>query len=87
MRHKAALIHSDNTPSVTKMATKAATSNAAHRLLRGLAIRQRHSESAPVSIVHIAGTDNFLADIPSRPIALLPSEHLFLTYFNSLYPF
>ena len=90
MRHKAALIHSDNTPSVswvTKMATKAATSNAAHRLLRGLAIRQRHSESAPVSIVHIAGTDNFLADIPSRPIASLPSEHLFLTYFNSLYPF
>jgi hypothetical protein len=82
MRHKAALIHSNNTPSVswvTKMATKAATSNAAHRLLRGLAIRQHHSESTPVSIVHIAGTDNFLADIPSRPIASLPSEHLFLT--------
>jgi hypothetical protein len=64
MRHKSVQIHSDNTPSVawwSKMATKTAKSDAAHRLVRGLAIRQRMLESSPVNITHVAGTDNTLS--------------------------
>ena len=44
LRHKQVFVHSDNTPSVawlTKMATKSAKSDAVHRLVRGLALRQR----------------------------------------------
>lgn len=89
LRHKHIFVHSDNTPSVawvTKMATKTATSDAAHRLIRGLAIRQRMLESAPVSISHVAGKDNALADIASRPISQLDVDDAFLTYFDSAFP-
>ena len=44
LRHRNTVIHSDNSPNVawtTTMATKSAKSEAAHRLLRGLAMRQR----------------------------------------------
>ena len=90
LRHKHILVHSDNTPSVawvTKMATKTAKSDAAHRLLRGLAIRQRMLESAPVSIAHVAGVDNALADIASRPIPpQLDDDAAFLTHFDCKFP-
>jgi hypothetical protein len=89
LRHKHVFVHSDNTPSVawlTKMATKTAKSDAAHRLVRGLALRQRMLESAPVSIAHVAGTDNALADIASRPIPQLDDEAAFLTHFDSVFP-
>ena len=61
MNHKLMQIHSDNTPSVawlTRMATKAANSDAAHRLVQGLALCQRMLHSAPMSITHVAGSDN-----------------------------
>ena len=83
MHHKSTHIHSDNTPSVawlTKMATKTANSDAAHRLVRGLALRQ------PVSITHVAGTANNLADIASRAITQLDDDHAFLTHFDNLFP-
>jgi hypothetical protein len=89
LRHKHISVHSDNTPSVawvTKMATKTANSDAAHRLIRGLAIRQRMLESAPVSISHVAGVDNALADIASRPITQLDDDTAFLTHFDSAFP-
>ena len=89
LRHKHIFVHSDNTPSVawvTKMATKTATSHAAHRLIRGLALRQRMLETAPVSITHVKGTDNALADIASRPIAQLDDDSAFLTHFDSVFP-
>ena len=89
LRHRHVFVHSDNTPSVawvTKMATKTATSDAAHRLIRGLALRQRMLESAPVSISHVAGVDNALADIASRPITQLDDDRAFLTYFDSMFP-
>jgi hypothetical protein len=58
LRHKHIFVHSDNTQSVawvTKIVTKTAKSDAAHRLVRGLALRQRTLESAPVSILsHVA---------------------------------
>ena len=89
LRHKHILVHSDNTPSVawvTKMATKTAKSDAAHRLIRGMAIRQRMLESAPVSITHVAGVDNALADIASRPITQLDDDTAFLTHFDCNFP-
>ncbi|KAI2511269.1 adenylate kinase [Fragilaria crotonensis] len=89
LRHKHIFVHSDNTPSVawvTKMATKTAQSDAAHRLVRGLALRQRMLESAPVSISHVAGTDNVLADIASRPIPTIDDDSAFLTHFDSAFP-
>lgn len=89
LRHKYIVVHSDNTPSVawvTKMATKTANSDAAHRLIRGLAIRHRMLESAPVSIAHVAGVDNALADIASRPITQLDDDAAFLTHFDSAFP-
>jgi hypothetical protein len=89
MHHKSTHIHSDNSPSVawlTKMATKTANSDAAHRLVRGLALRQRMLHSAPVSITHVAGPDNNLADIASRAITHLDDDHAFLTHFDTLFP-
>ncbi len=82
-------IHSDNTPSVawlTKMATKTANSDAARRLVRGLALRQRMLHSVPVSITHVAGANNNLADIASRAITHLDDDHAFLTHFDNLFP-
>jgi hypothetical protein len=61
MNHKLMQIHRDNTPSVawlTRMATKTANSDAAHRLVQGLALCQRMLHSAPMSITHVAGSDN-----------------------------
>jgi hypothetical protein len=68
MHHPSTQIHSNKTPSVawTKMATKTANLDAAHRLVRGLALRQRMLHSAPVSITHVAGLDNNLADVASQ---------------------
>ena len=89
LRHKHVFVYSDNSPSVawvTKMATKTAKSDAAHRLVRGLALRQRMLESAPVSIAHVAGVDNALADIASRPIPQLDDDAAFLTHFDSIFP-
>ncbi len=89
LRHKHVFVHSDYTPSVawlTKMATKSAKSDAAHRLVRGLALRQRMLESAPVSIAHVAGTDNALADIASRKITQIDDDAAFLMHFDSVFP-
>jgi hypothetical protein len=90
MHHKLMQICSNSTPSVawlTKMATKTANSDAAHRLLaRGLALCQQMLHSAPVSITHVAGSDNNLADIPSRAITQLDGDHAFLTHFDNLFP-
>jgi hypothetical protein len=91
----------DNSPAVswtTRMATRSA-SPISFRLLRGLAMRQRLTKSAPPAIFHVAGVQNILADVASRPVkgvashfhlleknpsAMCPDE--FLTIFNSKYP-
>jgi hypothetical protein len=89
LRHLHIFVHSDNTPSVawvTKMATKTAQSDAAHRLVRGLALRQCMLKLAPMSISHVAGTDNVLADIASRPIPTIDDDSAFLTHFDSAFP-
>ena len=89
LRHKHIFVHSDNTPSVawvTKMTTKTATLHAAHRLIHGLTLRQRMLETAPVSIPHIKGTDNTMADIALRPITHLDDNSAFLTHFDSVFP-
>jgi hypothetical protein len=68
------------------MATKTVNSDAAHRLVRGLALRQRMLHSAPVSITHVAGSDNNLTNIASQAITQLDDDHALLTHFNNLFP-
>jgi hypothetical protein len=96
-----AAIGCDNSPSVawtTRMATRSA-SPISFRLLRGLAMRQRLTQSAPPAIFHVAGIQNILADVASRPMKGVASHfHLlenspsamcpdgFLTLYNSHYP-
>jgi hypothetical protein len=91
----------DNSPAVawtTRMATRS-ESPIAFRLLRGLAMRQRVTQSAPPAVFHVAGVNNTLADVASRRLAGVASPfHLlekspdamcpetFLTIFDSSYP-
>jgi hypothetical protein len=94
----------DNTPSVAwvnRMAAKS-SSPVAHRLLRGLALRQRVNKTALPMIDYIAGLDTIWADeasciaalIKLRPGSNLPSisrvvpitDPGFLTHFNSKFP-
>jgi hypothetical protein len=67
------------------MASKTANMDAAHRLDRGLTLRQRMLHSAPVNIIYVAGSDNNLADIASRAITQLDDDHAFLPHFDTLF--
>jgi hypothetical protein len=86
-----AVIGCDNTPSVAwtrRMATRA-SSPVSHRLLRGLAMRQRVTQAAPPRIFHTAGDGNILADLASRAIVCLLNSSdpvAFLAYFNHRFP-
>jgi hypothetical protein len=42
--------------------------------------------SAPVTITHVAGLDNKLADIALQTITQLDDNHAFLTHFDNLFP-
>jgi hypothetical protein len=91
----------DNSPAVawtTRMATRSETP-ISFRLLRGLAMQQRQTRSAPPAVFHVAGVQNTLADVASRPLSGVASHfHLleklpsamcpqtFLTIFDSSYP-
>jgi hypothetical protein len=60
----------NNSPAVawtTRMASQSASS-IVFRLLRGLAMRQRITKSAPPALFHVAGIQNTLADVVFRPI-------------------
>jgi hypothetical protein len=70
MRHAQIAIGCDNSPAVawtTRMATRSASS-VSFRLLKGLAMRQRLTRSAPPAVFHVAGSANILADVASRPV-------------------
>jgi hypothetical protein len=91
----------DNSPAdacTYGMASRSA-SPVSYQLLRGLAMRQRLTRSAPPAVFHIAGVQNTMADVASRavkkvatpfhlldksPSAMCPET--FLTLFNSTYP-
>ena len=101
MRGAQVAIGCDNSPAVawtTRMASRS-TSPIAFRLLKGLAMRQRCTRSAPPAIYHVAGVTNTLADVASRPLPGIAAPfHLlspspsdmcptdFLTQFDSLFP-
>ncbi len=55
-------------------------------LVRALAFRQRMLHSSPVSITHVGGKDNNLADIASRSITHLDDNNAFLTHFDNVFP-
>jgi hypothetical protein len=103
MCHRRSIIHCDNTPSVswaTRMSARGKSPTIAHRLLRGLAMRQRTTHSACPAVVSIPGIQNTLADVASRRIseiedpsaipgpfdpAMHPNQN-FLTYFAARFP-
>ncbi len=73
MRHAHTLTFCDNTPAVswaTRMASKS-QSPIAGRLIRGLALRQRTVQSAPLQVLHVPGEQNILADTASRLAKML----------------
>jgi hypothetical protein len=96
-----AAIGCDNSPSVAwtnRMASRSA-SPISCRLLRGFAMRQRVTRSAPPAVFHVAGAENTMADVTSRVVPAVATHfHLmeaspntmcpqtFLTIFDSLYP-
>jgi hypothetical protein len=91
----------DNSPAAawtTRMATRS-TSPVSYHLLKGLAMRQRVTRSAPPAVYHVAGITNTLANVASRPLKGVTAQfHLldqspgalcpqtFLTQFDCLYP-
>lgn len=103
MRHMKTVTFSDNTPAVawvSKMHTKA-ESDISYNLLRGIAMRQRTTESVMPEVRHVEQQFNVPADLASRRIASVhgdaymnaPSTGLsnakdcyFLSYFNSRFP-
>jgi hypothetical protein len=101
MRGIQTAIGSDNSPAVawtTRMASRSA-SPISFRLLKGFAMRQRTSRSAPPAVFHVAGTENVLADVASRHVPNVPAPfHMmeespdamcptaFLTHFDAAYP-
>jgi hypothetical protein len=102
LRHNRSVIHCDNTPSVswsTRMSARGKFPTVAHRLLRGLAMRQRTTHSACPAVISIPGVENTMADVASRRITEiedteahrmfdthLPPNLQFLTYFAARFP-
>jgi hypothetical protein len=94
-------IDSDNSAAVgwtARMASRSA-SPISFRLLKGFAMRQRTTRSAPPAVFHVAGVQNVLADVASRPqpgvedhfhlLEYSPGDmfpETFLILFNSSYP-
>ena len=80
----------DNTSAVS-WALKGSTSTSlpASRLLRFLALRQRERQTSSLLPLHIAGTDNKMADAASRAFKHGEYFHIadnLLSYFNSTFP-
>jgi hypothetical protein len=87
LSRRQAVIGCNNSPAVAwtqRMATRA-SSPVAHRLLHGLAMRQRTTRAAPTEIFHTVGKLNVLADVASRPITNFPLSNppAFLAYLNA----
>ncbi len=85
-------LFSDNSPTVhwvEKLAAK--HSKVAMQLICALALRLQLAKTPPLTLLHIAGVDNALTDIPSRSFGSKPKWHCssdteFLTLFNSTFP-
>lgn len=80
----------DNTSAVS-WAFKGSTSTSipAARLLRLLSLRQRHRQTSSLTPLHIAGTNNMMADVASRAFKegkFFAASTNLLTYFNSHFP-
>jgi hypothetical protein len=90
LTHAQAAIGYDKSPAVawTKQMTTWASSPVAYRLLRGLAMRQRTTRSAPPDIFHTPGETNILANVASRVIKSITASNpcAFLSYFNDRFP-
>jgi hypothetical protein len=89
LRFVRAGVWSDNTPTVawTKRMADRSQGPTAGRLLRGLAAFQRATQAGPLTIGHIAGKTNDMADVASRSFdPVLVHDPAFLTHFHTLFP-
>ena len=71
-----------------KWPPKTAKSDAAHRLIQGVAlVRQRMLESSLANIViRVAEEENTQEDIASRAITHIDDDNALLTHFDALFP-
>jgi len=85
LHHKSAAIWCDNLPAVNWCyKLRSSSSPVAAALLRALAMRLHTQQASPITIDHISGTFNLLADTASRKHSTNP--HAFLSHFTQLYP-
>ena len=85
LRHTTAAIWCDNLPAVAwTYKYRNSTSFIASKLLRILAIRIHHTESALLNVQHISGSYNILADTASREHST--NSATFLSQFTSQFP-
>jgi hypothetical protein len=91
MEHTRAGVFCDNTPAVYwtgRMADRAETATASH-LLRGMAVYQRSLQAGPLTVAHLAGVENDMADVASRSFndpATAHCDTAFLTMFSTRFP-
>jgi hypothetical protein len=85
-------LFSDNSPTVSwvnRMAAKG--SLVAGELLRALTLRMKTKQASPLTMLHIAGQENAMTDIPSRSFGskkcwYCKNDDELLTLFNATYP-
>ena len=85
-------LFSDNQPTVSWVERLAAKSSAvAGQLVRALALRLKKKGVSPLTMLHIAGEENAMTDIPSRSFGSAKKWHFksdsdLLQYFNKNFP-
>ena len=90
LRHTNVGIYCDNTSAVSWAQRLSSTSSIiANHLLRALAVRQHVHRTSPLLCMNIAGTNNDIADVPSRSFQnyqFTNSNQPFVHTFASLFP-
>ena len=85
LHHQSPAIWCDNLPAVAwTYKFRTSTSQIAANILRALATRLHVCQAGTLSVDHISGVYNVMADVASRKHTTNPSD--FLTYFSSKFP-
>jgi len=88
LAEKRIALFSDNSPTVSWVQRMACRSSlVAEQLIRALALQFNLQKVCPITMLHIAGDQNSMTDIPSRSFGIehkwhFKSEHDLLTFFN-----
>jgi hypothetical protein len=92
LKEKRLTLFNNNSPTIgwaTERASKRST--VAEHLIQALALRAKQQKACPFTPIHIAGTRNAIADIPSRSFGSnqnrrCDTDNNLLTLFNSTFP-